>query len=845
MNVAHFDHLAPLDHARNLLARGFPPIPVPYKAKKPTIPKWPTLRLHTESLPQYFNCKAGNVGVLLGEPAGWIVDVDVDHARAVQLGDSYLPSTGMVWGREGKPRSHRLFRLARPAKTRKWESKSAGMIVELRSTGCQTIAPGSTHPSGEAVRWDNDGEPALIDPDELIRAIDRLANAVRAELGERSEFDANSKPRPTPPAPRRSNNYGREALRGEAAGVAATAEGARNDALNRAAFNLGTLIGGGEVDRAEAESALLAAAHSCGLPDDEARRTIASGIESGIVNPRGRLAMTRAGKAQSPDDDTVDEHPAQSEAIVRLGLERYRFGRTAAGECFAVERNGPAVARMFRGSSDTMRAQLAKAYRLVEGRTPSAAALAGALTVLQGYADDADAEQVHLRVAELGDSIIIDMGTVDGRAVEVTPNGWRVLGQSPVLFRRTALTGALPQPERGGSIGSMRPLLNVSEATWPLVLGWSAAALMPSIPHPILLLGGLQGTGKSTTARMLAGVIDPSPAPLRSQPRDPESWAMMASGSWLVAVDNISHIPPWWSDALCKAVTGDGWVRRRLYSDSDLAVLAFRRVVALTSIDAGALRGDLGDRLVLVDLEPIEARRRRTEAELDRIYREQQGVLFGALLDVLAGVLRTLPTLTVQEYPRMADFARLLAAMDAAGITSGALPTYLNQHARIAADVVESDVVAVALTRLVDEAGTWQGTAGALLERMRPERLDKAWPANGQAMAARLKRLTPSLASIGVTVTYLGSTGHEKTRLWVVEKSPVLPPAASATSAGMTDNTASATQDADSPTVCETDRPYESPGTTEVEGIAGIADIADSADGPSAKNSGNDEWGEE
>ncbi|MFM9957267.1 MAG: DUF3987 domain-containing protein [Phycisphaerales bacterium] len=276
----------PLDRARDLIARGLSPIPVPHKSKGPRINGWQTLRLASDDLPRYFNGAPCNLGTLLGEPAGWIVDVDLDHPRAVELADSFLPHTGMTWGRDSKPRSHRLYRLTRPADTRKWPSKTAGMIVELRSTGCQTIAPGSTHPSGEPVRWDDDGEPANIDPEELRSAISALADAVRRELGEGPDTAGAPVPRPVPTGPHGGGKYGREALRREAEMVATTPEGGRNDALNRAAFNVGTLIGGGEVDRADAESELLTAARSCGLPDEEARRTIASGIASGMKHPR-------------------------------------------------------------------------------------------------------------------------------------------------------------------------------------------------------------------------------------------------------------------------------------------------------------------------------------------------------------------------------------------------------------------------------------------------------------------------------------------------------------------------------------------------------------------------------
>ena len=89
---------------------------------------------------------------------------------------------------------------------------------------------------------------------------------------------------------------------------------------------------------------------------------------------------------------------------------------------------------------------------------------------------------------------------------------------------------------------------------------------------------------------MLVDLIDPSPVPLRQAPRDADSWVTAASGSWVVALDNLSAIPPWLSDSLCRAATGDGNVKRALYTDADLAVLKFRRCVIVNGIDVGAVR---------------------------------------------------------------------------------------------------------------------------------------------------------------------------------------------------------------------------------------------------------------
>lgn len=348
----------PLDYARDLIARGLSPIPVPHKTKGPRITGWQTLRLTIDDLPAHFNGSPSNVGALMGEPSGWIVDVDLDHARAVDLADSFLPHTGMVWGRDGKPRSHRLYRLTRPTDTRKWSSKSGGMIVELRSTGCQTIAPGSAHPSGEPVRWDDDGEPATIDPDTLVACIANLAGAVRCELGEDPDTTGAPAPRPPSPAPHGGSNYGREALRREAATVAATPEGARNDALNTAAFNLGTLIGGGELDRTDAESELLAAARSCGLSDQEARRTIASGVASGMERPRQRppqaVTTTHAGKADRAVPVTVTPEPVPEYTPFPVGVlptSMREYANQVAGrmDCDPVFIIQPALA-MFAGA---------------------------------------------------------------------------------------------------------------------------------------------------------------------------------------------------------------------------------------------------------------------------------------------------------------------------------------------------------------------------------------------------------------------------------------------------------------------------------------------------------------
>ncbi|MCG3138439.1 MAG: hypothetical protein HJJLKODD_02304 [Phycisphaerae bacterium] len=457
------------------------------------------------------------------------------------------------------------------------------------------------------------------------------------------------------------------------------------------------------------------------------------------------------------------ERKSQADALVDLAHEIFRLGRSDADEPFAVAQDGPNIAIMFRGSREALRATLAREYRRRAGKVPSAAALGDALLALMGEAQELEPEQLYLRLAMHDETVLIDLADTTGRVIIVKSGQWQIIDQSPVLFRRTALTAIIPEPTTGGSLDDFRLLCNVTEKAWPLVLGWMVAALLPDIAHPIMLLTGLQGTGKSTFARMIVELLDPSPATLRSQPKDDHDWAVAASGSTIVTIDNISFIPAWWSDALCRAVSGDGWVARKLYTDADIAVLNFRRSIILTSIDPGALRGDLGDRLLLISLEQIMDCNRRSEAELEEAFQRLRPSITGAVYDLLSKVLEVLPTVN-PSLGRMADFCRVLAAVDQV-LGTDALKTYHNQRDEIAEDVIESDPVGVALTKM---SLPWFGTAGQLLEQLRPDKAGSEWPKTAQGMSGCVRRLVPAMLCAGVRI--VPPKGSDKRRMYRIER---------------------------------------------------------------------------
>ena len=163
-----------LDTATDYLRRGWQPLPVPHRSKNPNFSNWQNFTLTETELPNHFNGKPQNIGVLLGSKSNGLIDIDLDSPEAVKIADFFLPETEAVFGRENKPRSHRLYISDFP-KIEKFEFGET--IAEIRSTGGQTIFPPSTHERGERIKWQTSGDPLKIEANPLRRAVAKLASA--------------------------------------------------------------------------------------------------------------------------------------------------------------------------------------------------------------------------------------------------------------------------------------------------------------------------------------------------------------------------------------------------------------------------------------------------------------------------------------------------------------------------------------------------------------------------------------------------------------------------------------------------------------------------------------------
>ncbi len=385
---------------------------------------------------------------------------------------------------------------------------------------------------------------------------------------------------------------------------------------------------------------------------------------------------------------------------------------------------------------------------------------------------DGTEQPLCVRVGSYGEAIYLDLMDDSGTVVKVTAERWSLITDSPVHFRKPQGQLALPVPEHNGDVEALRPFLNAdSDDDFRLIVGWCLMALNAfGGPYPVLVLQGVQGSAKSTTARILRLLLDPHQAPLRGRPQDSRDLMISAHNSWVLAYDNLSGLSAGESDTIARLATGVGSTSRKLYTDTDEVVIQACRPTILNGIPAIATRPDLVSRSIVVHLPEIRDRQRRDEFSLYAAFQEARPAIIGGLLDAVSASLRCVSDVSFEQAPRMADFARwVVAAEPTLGWPKGSfLGAYRTSQEDAIASTLETDPVAQAVISLAGDMGTWQGTPTDLFRilngRVDPNlRRTRSWPDNVMTLSNRLLRIEPALRSLDVIVER-DRAGHSGTR---------------------------------------------------------------------------------
>ena len=476
-------------------------------------------------------------------------------------------------------------------------------------------------------------------------------------------------------------------------------------------------------------------------------------------------------KSISSYEPNKPKKQTQSQRLVNLA-DNMKLFHTSSNQCYAVVPVGDHK-EVLSLQSNGFKIYLSKCFYDRYCSVPNAQGLTNALGVLKGKALYGSGEgQAFIRLAKYQGSIYLDLCNTNWEVVRISSDGWEIINDSPVYFLRSDAMGALPRPVREGKLKELSNFINVKKwHEWILAVSFLFSALNPSGPYPILILQGEQGSAKSTTARILRELIDPSSSPLRTLPRHERDLMISANNNWLLAFDNLSGISPWMSDAFCRLSTGGGLSTRSLYTDSGEVVFDATRPIILNGIGNIGNRNDLVDRSLILNLPRIPKEERKLERELWKDFESVKSRILGALLDAVSCGLKNINNVELQSLPRMADFAQwVIAAEPKLPWKDGKFMEVYNQNRdESAVSIVESDLVAAALINLLTEREEWEGTATELLSAL-GEYVDdgkqiysKAWPKRANYLSQHLNRIAPSLRLSGINVDQHPSKGR---KLW-------------------------------------------------------------------------------
>lgn len=489
---------------------------------------------------------------------------------------------------------------------------------------------------------------------------------------------------------------------------------------------------------------------------------------SPLWEPPGRIRESE----ESPDSES-GRRESQANRLVALALEEgVELFHDDVGETFARVTVG-SHKEIWRCRSKDFKRWMAARLWASEQKAANSDALRAALGVIEAKARFEGPEyQLHNRVASQGSAFWYDLADCEWRAVKIEPGRWEIVTEPPVLFRRHTHQQPQVDPEPGGDLTTVLHFVNLRDASQELLLlVYLVSCLVPDIPHPVPVLHGPQGAAKTTLFRILRRLVDPSATESLSFPRDVTELVQQMSHHWMPLYDNVSGLPVWASDALCRAVSGEGFSKRELYSDDEDVIYRFRRCVGLNGINVAAHKADLLDRSIVIGLEPIPEPERRSESEFWSEFESVRPKLVGAALEILSRAMAIRSSIRLPGLPRMADFALWGCAIaEALGRPADDFLAAYGENVEVRnEEVLQASPVAACVVVLMEEREKWEGTPselhGELEEVASRERFNtraKGWPKAPHSMVRRLNEVRPNLEAAGIDVETGGRTGQRR-----------------------------------------------------------------------------------
>jgi len=421
---------------------------------------------------------------------------------------------------------------------------------------------------------------------------------------------------------------------------------------------------------------------------------------------------------------------------------------------------------------------IANKYWNLTRQAPNSEALNSALNIIEAKACYEGKEyKLENRIALHQDEIFYDLG--NWTAVRLNQNGWGILSEPPIVFRsfnhqrEQVIPERCKEGEESLIFDDLLCLINIEKPNQKLLFLVDLVCMfIPHIPRPIFVLYGDQGTAKTTTSTLIKELVDPSMLKNLKTSNSYGEFIQQASHHYLLCLDNLTSLPTWMSDVLCRLVTGEGFSKRELYTNDDDVIYSFKRCITLNGINLVPNKPDLLDRCLIFELEPIAKADRIEEAIFWDSFNEMKPKVLGAIFSTLSKAMKIYPQIYLDSKPRMADFAKWGAAVaEAMGYSSKKFIDAYNENISIQnTEALEANPIAKVIINFMECQSEWTGSPTVLLhelnnvaESLMIDTGDKRYPSDPRWLWRRIKEVKPNLETVGVHINK-DDSNHAKGR---------------------------------------------------------------------------------
>lgn len=411
-------------------------------------------------------------------------------------------------------------------------------------------------------------------------------------------------------------------------------------------------------------------------------------------------------------------------------------------------------------------------YYKETGENHSDDAYKNAISLLRSEAihNGASHETIYNRIAMQNEAIYYDLATPDWQFVKITKEEVQIVSYDenmPIFVRKQQQREQVkPLSRDTDALDDLVKLLRIQNKDKQIFKVHLVALCLEAYPIPLMVILGEHGSIKTTIAKSVKNIIDPSGENISSLPTKTEDLILHFANRYLANFDNVSNINDEVSDILCRAITGEGQSKRKLYSDADEIIFSYRRKGLLNGIFPPLDRTDLRDRMVRYETLPVKDNERISEGEFNRHLAELLPYVVGQIFQSLQKSLQDYDHVKneIKYHPRMADFTAygecISRALSYESLSFVA--AYKQKIEDDALDIVESYPIIQLIEMIMRERTKYEKTVTEFHREIcnlgENEGIDTdskkriRFPSSANKVKGHIERIKPNLRSLGFEV---------------------------------------------------------------------------------------------